>query len=312
MVSTGGVVVSDRVRPADLLVAAYNVVLLAVWSRYAGAAWYGPWIAGAHAAAAALPLLLSRSAGSRPGAMRVLREIYPLLGLLAFWTELGLLQPLAPAGTYDAVVARLDLALFGRHLNLVWMPAMPYPALSEVMHFVYFMYYPLIFVPPIAMSLAGRTEALRDMTLRLMVTYLGCYLLYLAFPVIGPAELLPRYHGPLSDGVFYGLTHAARAAGDSLGTAFPSSHVAGATTAAVLGWRWLPRPVAVLVTAQAGGVLLATVYTQNHYPVDSLAGLLWALGLQLVLVPAVSGVVAAPRVPVLPVWSPAPVTGGAQ
>ena len=300
---------SDRIRPADLLVAAYNLVLFAVWIRLGGAAWYVPWIAGAHAAAAALPLLFSRVGTWRRG-LGVLREIYPLLGLLAFWSELGVLQRLAPGGTYDAIVSRLDLMLFGQHLNLAWMPAMPYPALSEAMHGFYFLYYPLIFAPPIAMALIGRTDALRDMTLRLMVTYLGCYILYLAFPVIGPAELLPHYQGPLTNGFFYHLTHAARAAGDSLGTAFPSSHVAGATTIAVLAWRWLPRPVAVLITVEAVGVLLATVYTQNHYPVDALAGLLWALGLQLVLVPAFSGAAAAPRVPVLPVRCPEPVTGG--
>lgn len=307
---------SHRIRTADLLVAGYNVVLLAVWLRLADAAWFAPSIAAAHAAGAALPLALGRVSEHRwTGLAGVLRELYPLLCLAAFWSELGLLQALAPGATYDAAITSLDLALFGRHLNLVWMPAMPYPTLSELMHFFYFFYYPLIFLPPLAMCLAGRADALRDMTMRLMVTYLGCYLLYLAFPVVGPAELLPHYQGPLTDGFFYGLTHAARAAGDSLGTAFPSSHVAGSATVAVLAWRWLPRPLAVLITVQAAGVFLATVYTQNHYPVDSLAGLIWALGLQLVIVPAVRANYAAPRVPVLPARAPSlpePVTGGGR
>ncbi|HEX2638505.1 MAG TPA: phosphatase PAP2 family protein [Gemmatimonadales bacterium] len=293
---------SDRIRPADTLVSAYNVVLLAVWIRLADAAWYAPWIAGAHGAGALLPLVLGR--GRARAGIGLLREIYPLLCLIGFWTELGAVQALAPGTTYDGSIAMLDLALFGRHLNLVWMPAMPYPVFSELMHFFYFTYYPLIFLPPIAMWAAGRAAELRDMTLRLMVTYLACYLVYLAFPVIGPAELLPHYQGPLTDGLFYGLTHAARAAGDSLGTAFPSSHVAGATTVAVMAWRWLSRPVAVLVTIQALGVFLATVYTQNHYPVDAIAGLLAALGLQLVIVPAASARYAAPRVPVLPARAP--------
>jgi hypothetical protein len=71
----------------------------------------------------------------------------------------------------------------------------------------------------------------------------------------------------------------------------------------------------VLITVQAAGVFLATVYTQNHYPVDSLAGLIWALGLQLVIVPAVRANYAAPRVPVLPARAPSlpePVTGGGR
>lgn len=305
---------SPRVRPADLLLAGYNLVLLALWSRLAGTASYVPWLLGAHAAGALLPMALARVDERRwTGIAGAARELYPLVCLLGFWSELGLIQALGPGVGYDGAISSLDLALFGRHLNLVWMPAMPYPALSELMHFFYFAYYPLIFLPPIAMCIAGRADALRDMTLRLMATYLGCYLLYLAFPVIGPAELLPHYDGALTHGFFYGLTHAARAAGDSLGTAFPSSHVAGATTVAVLAWHWLPRRLAVLVTIQAAGVFLATIYTQNHYPVDSIAGLVWALGLQLVVLPAVRSSCDRQPVPVLPVRAsgvPEPITGG--
>ncbi|MCI0689339.1 MAG: phosphatase PAP2 family protein, partial [Sporichthyaceae bacterium] len=139
------------------------------------------------------------------------------------------------------------------------------------------------------------------------------------YPVIGPAELMPHYQGELTQGLFYRLTHAARDAGDSLGTAFPSSHAAGAVTAAWLAWRWFGRPVAVLLTVQAGGVLLATVYTQNHYAVDAVAGLVWALGLQAIAVPAILGLfqpASEPAlVPLLParwtVW-PEPVTGGSR
>jgi membrane-associated phospholipid phosphatase len=304
--------VSPRVLPADLLLAGYNLVLAALWARLVGTASFAPWVLGAHLMGALLPLVLARVDERRwAGPAGVARELYPLVCLLGFWSELGLIQALAPGKAYDDAIGALDLALFGRHLNLVWMPAMPYPALSELMHFFYFAYYPLIFLPPIAMCIAGRTDALRDMTLRLMVTYLGCYLAYLSFPVIGPAELLPHYQGPLTHGFFYGLTHAARAAGDSLGTAFPSSHVAGATTVAVLAWRWLRRPIALLVTIQAAGVFLATIYTQNHYPVDSIAGLMWALGLQLVALPALSASRSRTRVPVLPVSAvPEPITGG--
>jgi membrane-associated phospholipid phosphatase len=306
--------VSSRVRTVDLVVAGYNLVLMAVWLRLTDVTAGAPWMATAHALAAAVPAILSRYTAEPRAGWRLARELYPLAAIGLFWTELGDLHGLGQSPHYDAIVARLDLALFGRHLNLVWMPAMPWPAFSELMHLFYVLYYPLIVLPPLAMCLAGRGEALRDMTLRLAVTYLGCYLFYLIFPVIGPAELLPHYQGALTNGALYQLTHAARAAGDSLGTAFPSSHAAGAVTAAVLGWRWLSRPARWLLTLQAGGVLLATVYTQNHYAVDALAGLVWALGLQFGLVPALVGESGAP-VPPLPVrWparGPEPITGSA-
>ena len=296
---------SAALRTADLVVAGYNLALAAVWAGFDGGAWYAPWIMTAHALGALLPLWLAR----RPEVPRerrtlaALREIYPLLALLLFWAEIDLLHPVVEPGANDAAVAALDLALFGRHLNLVWMPAMPQVLLSELMHFSYFAYYPLIFLPPLAMAVAGRTDALQDMTLRLMVTYLTCYLIYLAFPVFGPTDMLPMYQGELNDGVFYHLTHAAKEAGNSAGTAFPSSHVAGAVTSAVLAWRWLARRLAWLVSAQALGVVVATVYTQQHWAIDSAAGLLLALALQAFAVPWLCETLSrgtAATVPVLP------------
>jgi membrane-associated phospholipid phosphatase len=205
--------------------------------------------------------------------------------------------------TYDAVVARIDLAVFGRHLNLLWMPGMPQVWLSELMHMVYFAYYPMIFLPPLLVAIAGRRHAFQDITFRLMTTYVGCYLIYLVFPVVGPAELMPHYAGPLTEGMFFQLTTAARDGGDSLGTAFPSSHSAGAVTAAFIAWRWFRPAAAWAVSLQAGGVLLATVYTQNHFAIDAVAGLAAAILLQVFGVPALRRLAQPLRrqlVPVLP------------
>ena len=35
--------------------------------------------------------------------------------------------------------------------------------------------------------------------------------------------------------------------------------------------------------------MVATVYTQNHYAIDAVAGLLWAVVLQLLVLPSVVG-----------------------
>jgi len=173
----------------------------------------------------------------------VLRELYPLLFVLAFWTELGYLRELYHVGVHDRLVTAWDLRVFGQHFNLTWMPRMPAVWLSEAMHFVYFAYYPLIFVPVVAVGLIGRVDAMRDMIFRLTVTYLGCYVLYLWFPVGGPSALLPHFRGALTDGFWYQLVKTAHDSGDSLGTAFPSSHVAGSVTIALVAWRLHPAPL---------------------------------------------------------------------
>lgn len=294
----------DARRTTDRLLAAYNVWLAVAWLGLLSRAAYAPWILAAHAAAAGLPWLWARANEPRSAAGRALRELYPLVWLGAFWSELHFLRVLRHVTAHDAPIAALDRALFGVHLHEIWMPAMPQVALSEAMHLLYFGYYPLIALPPLALAFCGRWGALRDTTLRLMVAYIGCYLVYIAFPVDGPHWGHNLYAGPHTEGLVYGWVRAAQDAGDSMGTAFPSSHVVGAVTIAVIGWRSFSHRVAILFTAEALGVALATVYTQNHYAIDSAAGIVFGLALQWAVVPALQralgGARAPVRVPVLP------------
>jgi membrane-associated phospholipid phosphatase len=218
--------------------------------------------------------------------MTALRDIYPLFMLLAFWTELDLLRDVLGHYRFDPQIQRLDLAVFGVHWHALLLPRMDRLWISEPMFFMYYAYYALIFLPPIVLAIRGRRVALRDATLRLMATYLACYLVYIAFPVYGPHFMAPPLPGPHTSGFFYHLVAAAQAAGDSHGCAFPSSHVAGAVTIAIIGWRWFPRAIAALLTAEAAGVVVSTVYTQNHYGIDSLTGIAWALSIQFAVVPA--------------------------
>ena len=286
------------------LLAGYNLLLALVWLLPLRAADYAFWICAAHAGASLLPYWLARVPERLPRLPRAILDFYPLLLLPVFWAELDLLIPLLHETANDGPIAALEQAIFGMQVSATWMPSMPQVWLSEVMHFSYFAYYAAIYLPPIAVAIAGRTAALRDMVLRLMVTYLACYLIYIAFPVYGPHFLGAHYEGALTEGFFYRLVAAMQAAGDSKGCAFPSSHVAGAVTIAFLGWRWLSRGVAILLTVEAVGVLVSTVYTQNHYAVDALSGLVWALALQLLFVPLLARRLARrhtrPGVPTLP------------
>lgn len=293
------------VRPVDRLVAAYNGLFAALWLGLAPAGGAAALAAAStHAVGAlALPALLRRLSPEPSRPVRWLREAYPLLWLGVFWGELDAVIPRLHAASFDAAARSVDLAIFGVHLNEVWMPAMPHLWLSESLHLMYFLYYPMIFLPPLWLLATGREEALRDVVFRLMVTYVACYVLYLLFPVYGPHVGSVRYAGPLTDGFFYRLVEAAHAGGDVRGAALPSSHVAGAVTTAVLGWRWFSRRAAWLFTLQAAGVTVATVYTQSHYAVDAVAGLALALLLQAsvprlreALLPGRS----APAVPLLP------------
>lgn len=300
--------VGPAVLPIDRLLAIYNLLLVAVWGAVIARAPYAPWIFAAHAAALALPWLLRRAGDrfSTPG--RVLREIYPLLWLLAFWTELDYLRWLLHGRAHDDLIVALDVAVFGTQPHAIWFSSMPDFWVSEGMNLLYFGYYPLIVLPPVIAGLLGRTAAFRDMIFRMLAAYLACYVIYIAYPVDGPHYLMVRPDGQHTQGIFYRLVYLVQAAGDSRGAAFPSSHVVGAVTIAYLGWRWFSPAVALLLSAEALGVVLSTVYTLNHYAIDSAAGVVWGLGLQLLFVPVLYRRLergAAPAsVPALPKLSP--------
>jgi farnesol dehydrogenase len=296
-----------KVYPVDRLLAGYNLVLAAVWAFLLGRAACAPLLLAAHIGAAFMPRLLERAPDSQSGLSRSVRDFYPLLWVIAFWTELDFLRAYLHDLANDGPIVALEHTIFGTDLSSAWIASMPHVWLSELMHFLYFAYYPLIFVPPLALAIMGRTAALRDVILRLVVTYLACYLIYIAFPVDGPHFLTPGYEGALRDGLFYKLVHTLQDFGDSRGAAFPSSHVTAAVTIAYIGWRWFSRPVAVLLTIEAFAVAVTTVYTQNHYALDSVAGVIWALTLQSLVVPALKRwlqVSERPRqpVPVLPAY----------
>ena len=301
-------------RFAERPLAAYNAVVAALWLTTA----HGPLAAllgAAHLAAATLPWLFGAAPPRR--ATNLLRDLYPLLLVPALWIEMDLLHRAQAAPLHDAAVAALDLRLFGAHWNLLWMPAMPVRWLSELMQAVYFGYYAAVFGAPLLLYLAGRREGARELIQRLVITAIGCSLVYVFFPVAGPAITLPQYSGPLTDGFFYQLNHAAHAAGDAVGTAFPSSHVAYAVTMAIAARRCCPRWAAALLATEAVGVCFAVVYTQNHYPIDAVAGVALAAALQLGLVPALQRAGrSAPRRAVAARYdtpfppSPAPATGG--
>ncbi|HEU4334152.1 MAG TPA: phosphatase PAP2 family protein [Candidatus Eisenbacteria bacterium] len=267
-------------RPVDRVLAAYNVVAGAAWLRAAGSDPATPWFLAAHLAGALLPFAIRAIGPATPAPFRVLREGYPLLLLYPFFAEVGRLHAALGSSGHDALVIAWDAALFPGGWHRAWAEAMPQRWLSETMHALYVSYYLLIAGPPLAAALLRRGHAFRDISFRTMLTYTACYAVYLYFPVFGPGHADPIPPGARPDGFFPGLMHAAMASGDSPGTAFPSSHVAGAFTAAWLGYRWFPRAVAHAQFLLACGVMAATVYTHNHYPLDAAAGLVFAWLLQ--------------------------------
>jgi membrane-associated phospholipid phosphatase len=202
---------------------------------------------------------------------QMLRETYGLFLMPAAYFSVATLNRIPHSGYFDDVALRWDQAIFGLHphiwlgTHLTWRP------LYEFLHLSYLVY--ILLVPTLAFTLffQKRFEALRAFATTQMLTMYGCYLVFIFFPVQGPWHTFA--HPPLRDGAFFPrLVHAMVNVGGSRGTAFPSSHVAGATTVAIMAYRFSRRlsyAMGILVLS----ITVATVYGGFHYGVDALAGL---------------------------------------
>jgi hypothetical protein len=271
-----------RITPAELVFAFGNLAFAGIWVALGtpSAAWPA-WVV-AHLVGAVLPFWLGRRTASHAS----VRDVYPLVGIAFFWTEIGLVNRLRPSAAFhDAWVRDLDSRIFGCHLHETFKTAVSDHRFALAMDTFYLGYYLLVFGLPIALLCLKRRPALRDAAYRLLYTYLGCYLLYALFPAQGPRVFLSADAG--AETWLGGFENALRQRGDSLGTAFPSSHVAGVFAAALIARRWLPRSWGYAWFIAACGVALSTIYTQNHYAVDVIYGIAVAFLLPVVMPRAV-------------------------
>lgn len=270
-------------RPMNRLFAIYmSISAVALLFPLRGATW--PLILILHIAAAALAL------GARPlrAPIDALRERWPAIqGFLADWYPLllipllyGELEPLNRAvwgGEYfDDLIIHWEEILFGGQPSHILARALPALALSETLHAAYLSYYLIIFGPPLALYLAGRREAFRQVVFTIMLVFFLHYLFFIYFPVQGPRYIFPAPDGVVATGFFYKLTHQILEAGSSQGAAFPSSHVGVAFAQAALAVRYLPRLAPILFVA-ATALALGAIYGGFHYATDAVAGLILGL-----------------------------------
>ena len=262
---------ASALRPVDLLLAGYLVVVSVVAVVRAPGLPNCWWLLAAHALFGLLLYLFTRPGLGPLG--RSIREIYPLLLLVPLYSELDVLN--GPGGTavHDATVQGWELAIFGAQLSTEWWRAMPSRFWSAVLHAAYFSYYLIVVAPAFYFAWHRNLAALRHFMLVLMSTFVVCYLVFIFFPVAGPYYVFPRPDSWFLDNLFARAVYDTLATGSSYGAAFPSSHVAAAVAATLsagrgsraLGWT-LAVPTVLLS--------VAVVYCQMHYGVDAITGLL--------------------------------------
>lgn len=183
------------------------------------------------------------------------------------------------APMHDARVIAWEQALFGRWTGATGPAASPAIALAarwphrwlgELLHAGYLSYYLVIYLPPLLLWRARRHEAFAASVFTVLLAFVACYLVFVAFPVQGPWYSWP--HPPaVPDGLARGLVERLLTAGSSRGTAFPSSHVAVSVAQTLALAQVAPR-LAAPTGAATLLLALGAMYGGFHYGVDVLAG----------------------------------------
>jgi membrane-associated phospholipid phosphatase len=231
------------------------------------------WVLGANLLILMLIALASRPDLGRAG--RVLREIYPLILLAAFYPAIDILNAFGAVPVYDAIVRGWEHRLFGGDVSLTWWQSSPSAFWSTVLHAIYFAYYPIVSAPALVFLISGRIDAVRRAVLWLISAYLICYVVFVLFPVAGPYYEFPRPAPWFLDNWAARLVYATLAGGSAFGAAFPSSHVA-ATWTAVAAALAGSRLFGAILSVPAALLTVGVVYCQMHYAVDALAGVVLA------------------------------------
>jgi hypothetical protein len=267
--------------PSDVLFMAYvavtgMIVLVAGWVLGSPAIWLG--LVTLHIGLLAVAAVWSAGPTESGSIRGLLRDIYPLLFVGALYVELRYLALLFSDGFHDPAVLGWEEWLFGEQVALTLSQRVPEMWLSELLHFCYAFYWPLLPLSAVVLYLRRRAEGLQELVWSLLVTFFSCYLIFIFWPVQGPHYEFPPIGPPLADGFWYGVVHAVLEDGGSRGAAFPSSHVAVAVTILLVAWRH-DRGVFWALLAPVTGLGVGTVYGRFHYGVDALAGVALALAL---------------------------------
>jgi membrane-associated phospholipid phosphatase len=207
-----------------------------------------------------------------------LRSWAPLLLLLFLYSEMpAIIAAVGHSSLQDAQVIAWEASLFNSQPAAAWARAWDSLVFSESVHVAYLLYYPVIFAIPALLYVQKRQPEFQVAVTILLVTFIACFLCYAFFPVAGPRYLWPSAapSGPFRQFALFLLESRS-----SQGTAFPSSHVAVATTQAVLAVAFFGVR-GLWLAAVAVGIAAGAVYGGFHYAVDIIAGI--AVGVALPL-----------------------------
>jgi membrane-associated phospholipid phosphatase len=209
--------------------------------------------------------------------VQFLREMYPLILMLFFYKEIGLLIHGYFDWSLDDWLLNKDYQLGHIALSLWHLQQFHPPArfLNELFSLGYGFY--LVLIPLAALTLyfkAGLSD-FRTFLFSISLTYYLCYLLFIFLPAESPRFYIPDLRQSLQGYYVSDWVHRVVEGNAFPGGSFPSSHIAASIICLrcfpYLGrWRYLTGFFTLLL-------FLGTIYGRYHYFIDVTAGLVVGL-----------------------------------
>ena len=253
----------QRAQFTDRLYLAWFLGLGGLVAAYRVDGW--PTLVALHLAAMAVILALVAGAGRVPA----VHAWYPLLLPLATFPEVARLNLMIVGSWQDAPVLAFERWLFPEPPT-VWLPRETPLVLAEVFRAGYLSYFLLLLIAAGLFRWRRAEAPFRGVIAASVLAYLACYLIFLAWPMEGPAHTLRHAAVPIAGGPLRDLVVFVQRAGVH-GNAFPSAHVAGALPPLVFAWRYAPR-LGVAFAILVGLMGLGAVHDGYHYASDIVAG----------------------------------------
>jgi membrane-associated phospholipid phosphatase len=211
-------------------------------------------------------------------ALSLIRSLYPVTLFGYFYTSGYSVNQIIFTSWLDPFFMNIDQSIFGYLPSLVWGKSYDHYLLSELFHFAYFCYYPMILGLPVYLYFK-KPAAFKELIFNLSFVFYLCYIIYSILPVIGgrfipeAMALTQSYRGgPFTHIMVYIYRNS-----HHLGGAFPSSHIGIALVLTVAALRHVRRLGYIFVLISFF-LSIATVYCHYHWFIDAVFGVLIGVG----------------------------------
>jgi membrane-associated phospholipid phosphatase len=222
--------------------------------------------------------------------LRALRDVYPLALILLGYRQMGWFAPAHHTYALERLFVPWD-----RLLLVDWGAKSAIEVLGPVLPSILELSYSLFYAIPL-FSLAmlyvyGQRERAEELLATAAAGAVTVYALFPFFPSEPPRVVFFGQNQPAYAGVFRHFNEWLLGGYGIHTSVFPSTHVAGAVSCALVMWRILPerRWVGCVLLPLAGLIAVSTVYGRYHYAADAVAGLLVGLAAQAAVKLALRG-----------------------